>query len=273
VEECLWYLYQRRFISAHDVWVIRPNVWVTISKVWNTIKFPLWRCLQCLWSQFVGLFSQKVPPNDSCINHDLSDGSPAEKLIHYLESTPNMYCVLLYDHLDSKLVTVRKPSKKEISSTQADMSGVVTESILPGHQQQAATEYIKSLRKSLMVADSQKILLAAAWISDEERRLVSLYPEVLGVDITEQTNKEKHPLLILAGLTGDNKTFTAARALLRSAQRWVFTWFFVTVLPALIPQKAREQNTVMFTDGDELEYNAFKEKRPLIILAGLTGDN
>jgi hypothetical protein len=61
-------------------------------------------------------------------------------------------------------------------------------------------------------------LLAAAWICDEERRLVSLYPEILGVDITEQTNKEEFPLLILAGLTGDHKTFTAARFLLPSAQ-------------------------------------------------------
>jgi hypothetical protein len=41
-------------------------------------------------------------------------------------------------------------------------------------------------------------LLAAAWISDEERRLVSLYPEILGVNTTEQTNKEEFPLLILA---------------------------------------------------------------------------
>jgi MULE transposase domain/SWIM zinc finger len=205
----------------------------------------------------LGLSSQKVPQDDSWNNQDLTDGSPAEKLIHYLESTPNISCVLLYDHPDSKLVTVRKPSKKEISLTQAVTSEVVTECILPGHQQQAAAGYIKSLRKSLMVDDNQKILLAAAWISDEERRLVSLYPEVLGVDITEQTNKEKRPLIILAGLTGDNKTYTAARALLPSAQGWVFKWFFETVLPALIPQKARERNTVMFTDGDELEYNAF----------------
>jgi hypothetical protein len=102
----------------------------------------------------LGKLSQKVPLGEGLNNQDLSDVSPTEKLIHYLESTPYISCVLLYDHPDSKLVTVRKPSKKEVSSTQADTSEVVTECILPGQQQQAAVDYIKSLRKSLMVADS-----------------------------------------------------------------------------------------------------------------------
>jgi hypothetical protein len=108
-----------------------------------------------------------------------------------------------------------------------------------------------------VVEDNQKILLAAAWISDDERCMVSKFPQVLGVDVTEQTNKEKRPLIILAGLKGDNTTFTAARALLPSGQRWVFKWFFEVALPTLLPWKTRLQNTVMFTDGDELEYSAF----------------
>jgi hypothetical protein len=44
-------------------------------------------------------------------------------------------------------------------------------------------------------------LLAAAWISDEERRLVSLYPEILAVDTTEQTNNYTMHSLIQSKIT------------------------------------------------------------------------
>jgi hypothetical protein len=50
-------------------------------------------------------------------------------MVHLLKNFPVCF---LYDHLDSKLVTVKKPSKKEISSTQAETSEVVPECIWRG---------------------------------------------------------------------------------------------------------------------------------------------
>jgi hypothetical protein len=61
------------------------------------------------------------------------------------------------------------------------------------------------------------------------------FRKCMGIDVTEQTNNEKRPLLVLGGLTGDNKTFTSCRAFLPSQQRWVFDWFLSTALPYLFP--------------------------------------
>jgi MULE transposase domain len=221
----------------------------------------------------LGLSSRKnqqtILKNPSMISN-LS--SPAARLVHYLETEPNLSYVLLFDHPDSKLVTVRKPSRSEIVNSQRVGTGTIEECVLPEVHQQAFREYRKVIRNALIVESkdeveneeiiSQKILVGAAWNSDNESRMSICHPEIFGVDITEKTNKEKRPLIILAGLTGDNKTYTAARALLPSGQRWVHYWFTQTVLPILIPKKARERNRVMFTDGDELEYSAFTSAIP-----------
>jgi MULE transposase domain len=89
--------------------------------------------------------------------------------------------------------------------------------------------------------------------------MAALFPEIMGVDVTEQTNNEKRPLLVLGGLTGDNRTFTSCHAFLPSQQRWVFDWFFITALPYLFPVNVLQRNEVMFTDGDPKEYCAFAE--------------
>jgi hypothetical protein len=47
----------------------------------------------------------------------------------------------------------------------------------------------------MKIPNTQKILLAAAWCTDDERRMATLFPEIMGIDVTEQTNNEKRPLL------------------------------------------------------------------------------
>ena len=55
-------------------------------------------------------------------------------------------------------------------------------------------------------------LLIFFWLTDEELRLVQMFPECFAFDVTSQTNKEKQDLFTGTGKTGDNKCFTACRA-------------------------------------------------------------
>jgi hypothetical protein len=184
--------------------------------------------------------------------------SPAQHLIDYLRESPDISFILVTDHPESKLCSIRKQSARgRAAATVGETTETMNETSLTGFDRSEAEEYAAGVRRSLKVADGKEILLAVAWITDQERRLVTLYPEVLASDVTEQTNREKRSLLVVAGLTSSLESFTVCRALLPSCARWVFHWFFSTAMPALVPKKARLRNVVNFTDGDELEYNAF----------------
>jgi hypothetical protein len=73
---------------------------------------------------------------------------------------------------------------------------------------QCVTEVIWSLPAqfaSMCLDDGQQMLLALAWTSNKARCLGSLNSEVLAVDVTKQTNCEKWPLTVLAGLTSNGR--------------------------------------------------------------------
>jgi hypothetical protein len=53
-----------------------------------------------------------------------------------------------------------------------------------------------------------RILIAIAWVRNEEKHLFKLFPEVLKADVTSQTNKEKQPLFLVVGKDSYGKTFT-----------------------------------------------------------------
>ena len=201
-------------------------------------------------------------PTLSPRNSDESNKTSAQQLIDYLRESPDISFVLVTGHPNSSLCSIRKQSARGKAAAK-ETTRILKETSLPGSSCNEAEEYAASVRRSLKVGDGNEILLAVAWITDQERRLVTLYPEVLASDVTEQTNKEKRSLLVVAGLTANMESFTVCRALLPSCARWVFHWFFTTAMPALVPKKARARNVVNYTDGDEREYNAFIAAIPM----------
>ncbi|MGH7974394.1 MAG: hypothetical protein ACREBR_02615 [bacterium] len=112
----------------------------------------------------------------------------------------------------------------------------------------------RRIREELEISDSQSLLLAVAWVTDGERRLLSMHPEVLFMDVTMQTNKEKRGLFLVAGKDGNSKGFTGARIFLPSEQRWVFHWVFSHCLPALLTEQVIAMNQLVITDGDSDAY-------------------
>ena len=58
------------------------------------------------------------------------------------------------------------------------------------------------------------MLIAVVWILPEEKRLFNMYPEVLYIDVTSDTNKEKRPLFTITGRTALGIIYTLMRAYL-----------------------------------------------------------
>ena len=64
-------------------------------------------------------------------------------------------------------------------------------------------------RTDLKVKDGKEILVALAWIHQDDMRNVTLFPEVLSVDVTFGVNKQSRNLLRVCGIDGNFKVFTA----------------------------------------------------------------
>ena len=85
-----------------------------------------------------------------------------------------------------------------------------------------------------------------ALIYPETGLFYSRYPEYLSADVTSQTNTEKRDLLLVGGLTGRNKAFTAMRCLLPSGARWTFNWVFSRAFPLLLGEDNLKKVCVYF---------------------------
>jgi hypothetical protein len=77
---------------------------------------------------------------------------------------------------------------------------------------------------AMALDDSEATLLCVDWVSDEDLRHITMFPEVLSIDTSYRTNREKRPLLVFAGTDHNRKNFTAIRAFLPSECEWVFRY-------------------------------------------------
>ena len=144
-------------------------------------------------------------------------------------------------------------------------NGVVTETnsnnIIPNFIRHAKNKEKKEIRdycikhRDIMDLNSaQHLMIAIAWVLPKEKRLFNLYPEVLFIDITSDTNKEKRPLLTVTAKTALGSMFTIMRAFLPNEKTWIFRWLFSIVIPFSFPKSTLDRVRVIITDGDSQEY-------------------
>jgi hypothetical protein len=106
------------------------------------------------------------------------------------------------------------------------------------------------VESAMKLDDSYAMLIFVDWGSDEDLRYITMFPEVLSIDTTYGTNREKRPLLVFPGTYHNRKNFTAMRAFLPSEYDWVFRYVFEVAIPTLIgklPWSALTKSTLMVT--------------------------
>jgi hypothetical protein len=138
--------------------------------------------------------------------------------------------------------------------------------LLPSKENEDLQQFASEHRSGLAITDDQKLFIAAAWVSKQELRQFLLYPEVLHVDATADTNKEKYPLITITGRDTASTMFTVMRALVPNERAWVFRWLFSVAIPELLGPHATKCIKLIITDGDSQETSqldvALKEHFP-----------
>ena len=83
---------------------------------------------------------------------------------------------------------------------------------------------ISAWREALRINDSDSILVAFAWCSNEEMRLARMFPEYWACDTTFGATKEQRNLFLFAGVDGENKTFPLLYCFMPSKLIRAYTW-------------------------------------------------
>jgi hypothetical protein len=171
--------------------------------------------------------------------------TPADLILADLDADPNSSYVAMYGKYDSELLTIHHKYK-----LLADHS--VEEIELEDHNDgiDSAQKAADKIRGNLSISGTGMILLGLAWTEDSAATQFSMYPEVFGLDITEKTNLEGHPLALCVGLDHNNQTFMHTMAFLPSQAKWSFNWLLRYALPQLQSKWALNRVKCIFADGD-----------------------
>ena len=181
----------------------------------------------------------------SHLEEDYKDCSSTDIMIKFLESRKYDYVMLIHCPQMSEIFQ----QARQIGVTQ-EPSVVVN---FPHHEQGDADRFVTERRRTQNVGDNQQFMMGFAWTIPSEKVMFSLFPNVVYVDATMDTNSEGRPLLSLVGKDTCSKTFTILRVLLPNQQLWVFRWIFCVLLPKVYSNDLLSQIKIIVTDGDAQE--------------------
>jgi len=105
-------------------------------------------------------------------------------------------------------------------------------------------------RTTMRLSRAKKVLLAVAFITDDDLLRLKMFPEVIFCDVTASINKDKRPLMQFVLKDASRKIHTVLRVYLPSEQEWVFTKVFAEFIPSLMGPDIVARINAILTDGD-----------------------
>ena len=169
--------------------------------------------------------------------------SSCDKLLQFFRANKDISFLCVTHTLESGFVTTRQskcPHRKE----------KITNKEINVDAKSISNDDVKCWRDELKVKDGKEILVALAWIHDEEMAKVSLFPEFLSVDVTFGVNKQRRNLLRFCGIDGHKKHFTAFNCFMPSKQFRAFDWVCRVAFPKLIGKETLRFNTLITSDQE-----------------------
>ena len=146
----------------------------------------------------------------------------AEKLVAQFDSRKSSAQQLLDDF---ESLTQTDPTLKYVAMIHSSEEGYYIKmpagrpSILIGNQPDMN---ICDIRQSMEINGGQDVLLGFAWVTGEELKSLTKFPEFLAIDVTEKTNKEECGLFVGTGLDGQGKIFLGFHCFMPNAQQVSF---------------------------------------------------
>ena len=129
---------------------------------------------------------------------------------------------------------------------------VLTEHEIPARKERELLTYAEEHRRAYELTKEQHLFMGVTWLLDDEYRRLELSPEVLHVDGTMCTNKEKCSLFTVTGKDCMGKLFIVMRAFLPNHKAWAFQWLFSVVFP-IFPKSLLRRVNIIISDGDSQE--------------------
>ena len=169
--------------------------------------------------------------------------SSCDKLLDYFRANKDISFLSVTHSVHSGFVTHRRTK-----NPQNDM--VISET---KHDVEATTiseDDVDSWRSHLKVNDGKEILVALAWVHEEDMRNVTLFPEFLSVDVTFGVNKQRRNLLRVCGIDGIFKVFTAFNCFMPSKQFRAFDWVCRVAFPKLVGKETLRFNSIVTSDQE-----------------------
>lgn len=91
---------------------------------------------------------------------------------------------------------------------------------------------------------------------------MNMFPEFLAVDLTFGINRQKRPLLVISGVDGHNKSFTAFCCFMPSKTKVAYKWALQHVaFPFVVGQQAVDLFQCITSDKEEAIEQAIQESR------------
>jgi hypothetical protein len=196
---------------------------------------------------------------------DGEESSP-DAMFRYFKDTRTSYCCL-YHHVPIEPAVVTPITHSTPPSTSQlvheirypgdDISNddvLHTNALeLPSTENEDLLKFAKEHRDEMNLTDQQELMIACAWVLPKEKRLFQMYPEVIHVDATSDTNNENRPLLTITARDSRGNVVTVLRIFMPNERSWAFRWLFQVVLPTLLGSEPLQKVKVIITDGDSQE--------------------
>ena len=109
---------------------------------------------------------------------------------------------------------------------------------------------IQDIRKAMKIGEENEMLLAFAWVSEDEISKVERFPEFCSIDVTEKTNLEKRGLFQGTFIDGDGGTFIGFCSFLPNSQMSSYNWLYEIAMPELFGDDTIKRIQVVMSDGE-----------------------
>ena len=180
------------------------------------------------------------PGNTSC-----------DKLLQFFRANTDISFLAITHSVNSGFVTTRK-------SRQSKKTPQVTETEYNVDARSISNDDVKCWRDELKVTDGKEILVALAWVHEDEMRNISLFPEFLSIDVTFGVNKERRNLLRVCGIDGNFKVFTAFNCFMPSKQFRAYDWVCRVAFPKLVGIETLKFNSLITSDQESPLYTGIR---------------
>ena len=179
-------------------------------------------------------------------------GNTYDKLMSYVQQTKDIAYTILWDIpiKQSEADPMSSLPSKICSHTKIDNNN----NLEKDHSEEIGMEdlvnYARNFQETSRVPKASNIFIGIAWALKQELRYFKLFPEVVHLDGTSHTLKEKFHLLTFSVRTSTNHQVIFLRAWIPNLKQSTFEWVFHHIFAKLVPQCYLDRVRLVMGDGD-----------------------